>query len=60
VIFGATSLAMAVAGGLLTVLGARTVLIVAGCGGMLAGAAGCAGMALRQRTRHDPAPASDG
>jgi len=60
VLFGATSLAMAVAGALLTVLGARTVLIVAGSGGMLAGAAGCVGMALRQRTRHDPAPAGDG
>jgi MFS family permease len=39
---------------------ARTVLIVAGCGGMLAGTAGSVGMALRQRTRHDPAPAGDG
>jgi MFS family permease len=60
VLFGATSLAMAVAGVLLTVLGARTVLIVAGCGGMLAGTTGSVGMALRQRTRHDPAPAGDG
>jgi MFS family permease len=60
VVFGATSLAMAVAGGLLTVLGARTVLIVAGCGGMLAGTAGCVSMAVRLRTRHHPEPASDG
>jgi MFS family permease len=51
-IFGATSLAMAVAGLLLTVLGARTVLVVAGCGGMLAGAAGSVAMAVRRRARH--------
>jgi MFS family permease len=50
-LFGATSLAMAVAGGLLTVLGARTVLVLAGCGGMVAGPAGWVGMAVRQRTR---------
>jgi MFS family permease len=50
-LFGATSLAMAVAGGLLTVLGARTVLVVAGCGGILAGTAGGAAMAMRHRTR---------
>lgn len=56
-LFGATSLAMAVAGGLLTVLGARTVLVLAGCGGMLAGTAGWVGMAVRQRTRRRPAVA---
>ena len=56
-LFGATSLAMAVAGALLTVLGARTVLVLAGCGGMLAGTAGWVGMAVRQRTRRRPAVA---
>lgn len=57
-LFGATSLAMAVAGGLLTVLGARTVLVLAGCGGMLTGTAGCLGMAVRRRIRRRPVPAS--
>ena len=60
ILFGATSLAMAAAAGLLTVLGARTVLVVAGCGGILAGAAGSLGMAARQRSRRHPAPASSG
>ncbi len=59
-LFGATSLAMAAAGGLLTVLGTRTVLVVAGCGGMLAGAAGCVGMAVQQRNRRRTAQASGG
>jgi MFS family permease len=49
-LFGAESLAMAVAGGLLTVLGARTVLVVAGCGGMLAGMAGCLTLVPRRGT----------
>jgi MFS family permease len=56
ILFGATSLAMAVAGGLMTVLGARTVLIVAGSGAMLAGTAGCLGLAARRRIRRRPAP----
>jgi MFS family permease len=60
VLFGAASLAMAAAGGLLTVLGARPLLVLAGCGGMLAGAAGSLAMAVRQRARHRPAPASHG
>jgi MFS family permease len=60
VLFGAASLAMAAAGGLLTVLGARPLLVLAGCGGMLAGAAGSLALAVRQRARHRPAPASHG
>jgi MFS family permease len=51
VLFGTSSLAMAMAAGLLTVLGARAVLIVGGCGAILAGAAGSLGMAVRRRTR---------
>jgi MFS family permease len=60
VLFGAASLAMAAAGGLLTVLGARALLVLAGCGGMLAGAAGSLAMAVRLRARHRAAPASQG
>jgi MFS family permease len=41
VLFGASSLGMAMAAGLLIPLGARAVLLLAGAGGMLAGLAGC-------------------
>ncbi len=49
VLFGATSLGMAVAAVLLPALGARTVLVVAGGGGILAGAVGCFWLGLRSR-----------
>ncbi len=55
VLFGAASAGMAVAAGLLAVLGARGVLAVAGCGGVLAGAAGSAVYARRITRARGPA-----
>ena len=49
VVFGGISIGMAVAAGLLVVLGARGVLIVAGSGAILAGATGSAVYAIRSR-----------
>jgi MFS family permease len=49
VIFGAASLGMATASGLLTPLGARWVLVVSGAGGIGAGTAGWAMLAARRR-----------
>jgi MFS family permease len=47
VLFGAASIGMAGAAGLLTLLGARDVLLLAGSGGCAAGAAGCVIYAVR-------------
>lgn len=47
VLFGAASIGMAAAAGLLTLLGARGVLLLAGSGGCAAGAAGCVIYGLR-------------
>jgi MFS family permease len=48
-LFGAASLAMATAAALLSLFSARTVLVVAGSGAILAGAVGGAGMAAWRR-----------
>jgi MFS family permease len=48
VLFGAASIGMAVAAGMLTLLGARDVLLLAGSGGCAAGAAGCVIYAVRR------------
>lgn len=53
VLFGGISVGMAAAAWLLTVLGARWLLITAGLGGMLAGLAGCAVyLARHHHTKH--------
>jgi MFS family permease len=49
VLFGGISAGMAVAAWLLTVLGARSLLVVSGLGGVAAGLAGCVIYALRSR-----------
>ena len=49
VLFGGISAGMAVAAWLLTVLGARGLLVVSGLGGVAAGLAGCAIYAVRSR-----------
>lgn len=58
VLFGAASLGMAAAAGLLALLGARDVLLLAGAGGFAAGAAGCLIYGLRvisgRRARSGP------
>jgi MFS family permease len=66
IIFGGISVGMAVAAGLLTVLGARGLLVVSGAGGILAGLAGCLIYLLRRRQARRlaaalsaPAPAGD-
>jgi MFS family permease len=50
---GAASAGMAAASGLLAPLGARGLLLLAGCGGILAGAVGC--LIYARRARHRPA-----
>jgi MFS family permease len=60
VLFGAASVGMAFAAGLLPALGARGVLTVAGCGGIVAGTAGSAIYARRvARARRAAAAAGD-
>jgi hypothetical protein len=49
VMFGAASLGMGVASGLLSPLGARLVLVVSGSGGIGAGVAGWLTLAARRR-----------
>jgi MFS family permease len=62
VLFGAASVGMAVAAGVLTLLGARDVLLLAGSGGCAAGIAGCVIYAGRRgagRRRADAASRGD-
>jgi MFS family permease len=59
VLFGAASIGMAAAAGLLTLLGARDVLLLAGSGGFAAGAAGCVIYGVR-RTAGRPASTAAG
>ena len=55
ILFGAMSLGMAAAGGLLAPLNPRVVLLIAGGGGIVAGALGCLRYArLRARRRTAP------
>ena len=48
VMFGAASLGMAASSGLLGLLGARSILVLAGSGGVVAGAAGWVLLAVRR------------
>jgi MFS family permease len=62
VLFGAASIGMAVAAGVLTLLGARDVLLLAGSGGCVAGMAGCviyAGRRIAGRRRAAAASPGD-